>query len=106
MANVTFDRSYVEVLNTKKIRTVYDFAYGEYIALNRFFAELSNIQSGILNNNGKIKIPTGEIIDINTVGGSLALTLALETLDTTKETTTGLSKLGLKNENKLWTLLG
>lgn len=106
MAEVVFDRSQVEINNTKKIRSVYDFAYGEYVALNRFFTELSRVQNSILTNNGKVELPTGQQLDINTVGGSLGLNIYFETLDTGKTTTTGLAKLGLKNENKLWTLLG
>ena len=106
MAQVIFDRSQVELNNTKKIRTVYDFAYGEYVALNRFFSELSRVQDDLISIAGVVKIPTGQVLDIKSVGGSLALSLYMETLDTAKETTTGLAKLGLKNENKLWTLLG
>jgi len=106
MADIIFDRSQVEINNNKKVRSIYDFAYGEYVALNRFFSELTRVQDSILNNNGKVDLPTGQSLDINTVGGSLGLNIYFESLDTGKTTTTGLAKLGLKNENKLWTLLG
>ncbi len=98
-------RSTNELLNTNKVRTVFDFAFGEFMARRNFFDELSRLQNGLNTNNGKVKLGTGQEVDTNTIGGSLALKIYMETVDSRLDTMSGLSKLGLKNENKLLTLL-
>jgi hypothetical protein len=104
---LNFGRSHVDIVNNNKVRAVYDYAYGEYLATNTFFRELSRVQSQLINNpEGEVDIGTGTKVSMETVGGALALNIFMETLDTKKEAMSGLAKLGLKNENKLWTLLG
>ena len=103
MAEIIFDRAQIELINNNKVRAIYDFAYGEYLAQQNFFDELSRVQSQLIN-NGEVELNTGEKIDLNTLGGTMALQIYMETLDSTKESMSGLSKLGLKNENKLWTM--
>jgi len=100
-----FQRAHVEIVNSRKVRAVYDFAFGEFLAQKSFFAELSRIQTSLINND-VIILETGQEVDLQTIGGALALQIFIETLDSKKEAMSGLSKLGLKNENKLWTLLG
>jgi hypothetical protein len=101
----TLTRAHVEFVNRNKVRQVFDFAYGEFLANKNFFNELSRVQSQIIENN-EVELQTGQTADLNTIGGALALSIYTETLDSMKEAMVGLSKLGLKNENKLWTLLG
>ena len=100
---ILYDRAQVELINNNKVRAIYDFAYGEYLAQQNFFDELSRVQSQLMN-NGEVTLNTGKKIDLNTLGGNMALQIYMETLDSTKESMSGLSKLGLKNENKLWTM--
>lgn len=98
-----FQRGFVQVVLNRKIRSVYDFAYGQYLALRNFFDNLSAIQSSVIAGE-VVNLGTGQQADINTVGGTLAIQIYMETLESAKEATVGLAKLGLKNENKLWTL--
>ena len=100
----SFDRASIELINSKKVRSIFDFAYGDYKAHDDFFDELSRIQSSLVN-DGKVKLSDGTIADLETAGGALALQIFMETIETRKETMSGLAKLGLKNENKLWTML-
>jgi len=101
----TLTRSHVEFVNRNKVRHIFDFAFGEFRANKDFFDELSRVQSQIIENN-VVVLNTGQKADLNTIGGALALSLYTETLESMKEAMVGLAKLGLKNENKLWTLLG
>ena len=98
-----YQRGFVQITNFKKIRAVYDFAYGQFVALRNFFDQLSDIQTSVIEGE-VVNLSTGQQADINTVGGALAIQIYMETLESAKEATVGLAKLGLKNENKLWTL--
>lgn len=98
-----FQRSFVQVTLDRKVRSVYDFAYGQYVALRNFFDQLSDIQASLVQGD-VVNLGTGQQADISTVGGALAIQIYMETLESAKESTVGLAKLGLKNENKLWTL--
>ena len=104
MADILFDRSVIEDRNYGMVGTTYDFAYGEFVATNDFLSSLSEIQTQMIEGN-MISIDETEV-DINTVGGNLALTIHMQNLDAKKETMRGLASLGLKTQNKLWTLLG
>jgi len=99
-----FSRAATELVNRNKIRPVFDFAFGQFLAWDTFFEELSRIQSGIINNDGIVELKTGQLADVQTVGGALAISIYMEALETTKESMVGLAKLGLKNENRLWQL--
>lgn len=97
------DRTDITTVNSKKILTIYDFAYGTYLATSNFFKQISNIQSALATGQ-KVTLQTGQVADPQTMGGLLAINIAIETLDSTKTSMEGLSKLGLKNENDLWKL--
>jgi hypothetical protein len=97
----SFDRSFVNIVNFEKIATGVDFATAEYIAHKTFFAELSSIQNQILA-GGKVKLLTGQEIDMNSTGGLVGLQLYMETLEQSKQAMKGLAQLGLKTENTLW----
>ena len=101
---LTFNRTYTEIVNANKVKHVYDYAYGRYIAWNNFFNELNRIQSAMINNNGVVELQTGQTADIHTVGGALAIQLYSQQIDAQKEAMDGLANLGLKNENRLWQL--
>ncbi len=107
MANISDNdlsgRSLIAMVNRTKISTIYDFPYGEYLAQRTFFDELSRVQSSLVN-NGKVELGTGETASIDSPGGLLAIQIYMETLETRKESMSGMSKLGLSNEKKLWTL--
>jgi hypothetical protein len=107
MANISNNdlsgRSLIAMVNRTKISTIYDFPYGEYRAQRTFFDELSRVQSSLVN-NGKVELETGETASIDSTGGLLAIQIYMETLETRKESMSGMSKLGLSNEKKLWTL--
>lgn len=79
------------------------FLMGSIAHNELFFDELSRVQSSLVN-NGKVELGTGEIASIDSTGGLLAIQIYMETLETRKESMSGMSKLGLSNEKKLWTL--
>lgn len=103
--NFIFERAHVEIVNNNKVRAVYDFAFGEYLAHTAFFDELSRIQTEIVN-GGTVTLNTGQTADMDDVGGLLAVQIHIQTVEAIKEAMLGLSRLGLKNENKLWQLQG
>lgn len=100
---IPFGRSQISQVNREKVFFIYDFAFGEFQAQNNFFDELSRVQASIIN-TGKVTLNTGEEVDLDSNGGLLALQIYTETLESTKDSMSGLAKLGLKNEQKLWTL--
>jgi hypothetical protein len=51
-----------------------------------------------------VELETGVTANIDSTGGLLAVQIYMETLETRKESMSGMSKLGLSNEKKLWTL--
>ena len=57
-----FSRTYVELVNHQKINVIYDFAYGEYIATEDFFDQLSKVQTELLN-TGQVVLNTGQIAE-------------------------------------------
>jgi hypothetical protein len=107
MANINSSdlagRSLTSMVNRNKISTIYDFPYGSYRAQRTFYDELSRIQSSLVN-DGKVTLETGQVADIDSVGGLLAIQINMETLETRQKSMEGLSSAGLANEKKLWTL--
>ena len=96
-------RPLVSLVNRSKISTIYDFPYGEFRAQRDFFDEMSRIQSSLIN-TGSVRLETGQIAELDETGGLLAIQIYMETLETSKESMSGLAKLGLGNEKKLWGL--
>jgi hypothetical protein len=99
--NVTLTRAFINMVNVQKVAETVDFAASEYIALRTFFDELSVIQSQIVKGE-KLKLSTGDEIDMNSTGGLVALQLYMDALDQAKQSMLGLARLGLKTENELW----
>ncbi len=100
---VVAGRSHISLVNTTKVHAIYDFAFGDYLATETFFSELSRIQAGLIN-KGEVELSTGNVAKLDEAGGLLALQIHMEGLNAAKDAMQGLAKLGLKNENKLWTL--
>jgi len=96
-------RSLTTIINRTKVSTIYDFPYGEYRAQKDFYDEMSRVQSSLIN-SGKVRLQTGQLASLESTGGLLAIQIYMETLETSKESMSGLSKLGLGNEKKLWGL--
>jgi hypothetical protein len=96
-------RPLVTLVNRSKVSTIYDFPYGEYRAQRGFYEEMSRIQSSLIN-TGSVRLDTGQVASLESTGGLLAIQIYMETLETSKESMSGLSKLGLGNEKKLWGL--
>jgi hypothetical protein len=103
-AHLTFSRPHVQLVNQNKVFAVYDFIFGDYLAQKNFFDELSRVQSGLLN-DGTVTLNTGHKVNMENLGDMVALQLYIETIETTRESMSGLSKLGMKTENKLWSML-
>jgi hypothetical protein len=103
VSHLQYSRVHVQVVNQNKIRTIFDFAYGEYLAHKEFFDELSRVQSQLLS-DGTVTLKTGQEASIDTPGGLIAIQFYIETLETARQSMQGMSKLGLQNENKLWQL--
>lgn len=89
--------------NMDKTPGVYDFAYGEYRSYSVYVQEMSNLQTQITN-TGQIRTSSGLMVDSNSLGGMYALQIYIESLTFNKDTMSGLSKLGLANEKRLWQL--
>lgn len=98
-----FQRSFVQIVSERKVRSIYDFAYGQYLAYRTYFDGLNVVQTGIAS-GAVIRLASGVLLDTQTQGGLVGLHIHLEALEASKEAAVGLAKLGLKNENKLWSL--
>jgi hypothetical protein len=97
-------RAAIDSANRNKIPVVYDFAYGDYKAQLDFFSKLSDIQDALAKGE-EPELETGQKVDVNTVGGSLALSTYINgSLTPRRDAMGGLAKAGLKNEQKLFTL--
>ena len=96
-----FSRVLVERNNNSKVAINYDFAFGEYIATKEFFDLLTEVQTNLLE-TGKVMLPTGQEAASDSPGGLLAIQFYMETIDSSRQAITGLTKLGLNVEKNLW----
>ncbi|MFT5170434.1 MAG: hypothetical protein ACI9BD_000201 [Candidatus Marinamargulisbacteria bacterium] len=99
--NIPFSRAHVELVLNNKVQTIYDFTYGEYLAQRTFFDELSRVQSDLVS-KGEVTLNTGQTAKLDSVGGMLAIQIYMETLESSRQTMSGLAKLGMNIENKIW----
>ena len=98
-----FSRSHVEMVNEKKVFSMYDYAFGEYLATKSFFELLSEVQNNLVT-TGKVVIQTGQEVDAQSPGGLIAIQLYMDTLESSRQTMSGLAKLGLNVEKQIWKL--
>lgn len=96
-----FSRVFIENTNQNKVAVNYDFAYGEYLATKTFFDLLSDVQQNLLD-TGKVTLSTGQEASADSPGGLLAIQFYMETIESSRQAHTGLSKLGLNVEKQLW----
>ena len=101
MAAETFSRVYVELINSAKVAVNYDFAYGEYISTKSFFELLSRVQQDILD-DGKVTLDTGQEVSSDNPGGMIAIQIYMESLESRRQSMSGLAKLGLNVEKQVW----
>lgn len=102
-AGLEFSRIHTEIANQAKVATIFDFAFGEYIATKSFFDEISLVQQQLLS-EGKVKLNTGQVADLESTGGMIAVQLYMETLESSRQAMVGLAKLGLNVEKQVWKL--
>jgi len=99
---IALSRQSQVIINNQKEGNAISFLDGAYLAVELYFKEISAIYSDLIDDNKAVIF--GTEVDITTLGGNLALTVALDLIQARKDSMEGLSKAGLKNENKLWTL--
>ena len=95
--SIVFSRVHVEIVNIQKAGFIADFAYGEFIATNTFFLELSKVQSQLIEGN-KVVLGSGQEVDAQSTGGLIAIQIYMEALESTRQAMVGLAKLGLNVE--------
>lgn len=100
-ADVSFTRVYVELINQGRVYALADYAYGEYVAQRTFFDEISNIQAQILQ-GGEVVLGNGQVADSNTTGGLIGIQIYTESLESARQTMSGLARLGLNVEKQVW----
>ena len=100
--STALSRESQEVVNSKKAGAFLDFAYAAYLSIEIYFKEIGAIYTDILPDNKAVVL--GTEIDVTTLGGNLALSVAMDVIHARRDAMEGLAKAGLKNENKLWTL--
>ena len=101
MADTNFSRAIIERVNSEKVNVYYDFAYAEYLATKQFFDHLSDVQSDLLD-DGIVTLNTGQTVSSDNPGGLIAIQIYMETIESTRQSMSGLSKLGLNVEKQLW----
>jgi hypothetical protein len=99
--NVTFSRSFIELIGIEYGSVSYDFAFGEYLATKDFFEELSDLQNNILTGED-FTLPTGQTIDPESPGGMIAVQLYMEAMDSKRMAVVGLAKAGYSAEKQTW----
>ena len=102
-SEMVFSRPLVEMVNQSNNNANYDFIYGEYRAYRDFIDELNRVQNGLLN-DGSITLTTGQKASMDDLGGIMAIQIYMDTLESSRQTMSGLSRMGIKAENKLWQL--
>ena len=101
MASDVFSRVHIELVNSAKVSVIYDFAYGEYLSTKTFFDKLSEVQRDLLD-DGQITLQTGQTVSSDNPGGLIAIQIYMETLESTRQSMTGLAKMGLNVEKQVW----
>lgn len=100
-SDVPFTRVYVELVNQARVYVLADYAYGEYVAQRTFFDELSRVQNQMINGE-EVTLGTGQTADPNTTGGLIGIQIYTESLESARQTMSGLSRLGLNVEKQVW----
>jgi len=100
-SSIVFSRVHIEIINQQKVGFIADFAFGEYIATDTFFKELSKVQ-GQLVDGGKVTLGSGQEVDPQTTGGLIAIQIYMEALESQRQAMVGLAKLGLNVEKQVW----
>jgi len=95
-------RAFIMSINSSR-ESKNDFAFGEYTALNDYFDIMNRVQTGMVTNQ-RVLLDSGIEFDTSTPGGLMGLQVYIEAVNAKKEASVGLSKAGVKNENKWWTL--
>jgi hypothetical protein len=97
----SFTRVYVELINQGRVYALADYAYGEYIAQRTFFDELSKVQAQIVAGE-EVTLGSGQSADPNTTGGLIGIQIYTESLESARQTMSGLARLGLNVEKQVW----
>jgi len=100
-SDVSFTRVYVELVNEGRVYALADYAYGEYVAQRTFFDELSDVQNSIIAGE-EVVLGSGQVADPNTTGGLLGIQIYMESLESSRQTLSGLARLGLNVEKQIW----
>ena len=100
-SDVSFTRVYVEIVNQGRVYALSDYAYGEYIAQRTFFDELSSVQQQIIAGEDVV-LGSGQSADPNTTGGLIGIQIYTESLESARQTMSGLARLGLNVEKQVW----
>jgi hypothetical protein len=100
--STALSRQTQETVNNQKTGNFLDFAFAAFLSIDLYFQEMGDIYVDILDDNKTIVL--GTEVDITTLGGNLALSVAMDVIQARRDSMEGLAKAGLKNENKLWTL--
>ena len=98
--SIVFSRVHIDIINQQKVGVLADFAFGEYVATDTFFKELSRVQ-GELINGGDVTLASGPV-DPQTTGGLIAIQIYMEALESQRQAMVGLAKLGLNVEKQVW----
>jgi hypothetical protein len=103
-STMNYSRIHVDFIVSNKYYQSQDFIMGDYHAYTKFYSEMSRIVQE-LNTTGKVKLETGTTVDGTSMGGIMALQVHVETLKMMKDTMSGISKLGIKAENKMFSMM-
>lgn len=96
-------RAFIEQVNFTKVSATMDFPDGKYFAQFNQYTALNKFQSESLD-TGTVTLNTGQTADLATTGGANAAAIYIDSLESAFKATDGLASLGLKNENKMWSL--
>lgn len=99
--SIVFSGVFTDIVNRKRSDGLFDFAYGQYLATNNFFSEISLLQEQITTGK-KFTLTTGQEIDPETTAGMLAVQIFMEALDSLRMAANGLANAGLSAEKTLW----
>jgi hypothetical protein len=102
--SIAFSRVHIEIVNQKKVGYIADFAFGEYIATDDFFRELSRVQDQLINaeDGDLITLGLGQEVNPQSTGGLIAIQIYMEALESQRQAMVGLAKLGLNVEKQVW----
>ena len=105
MGEILFDRSVINNVNFHRVYSgSYDFITGEYKAPKTYLSRLKELMKDVIS-SGVLHLDSGETVALDSPAAGLVMQVINNEYEAQYNLMRELPKTGVKNENKLMTLL-